>query len=59
LFSCYSKPTLTASPFLNMSSIQKVLLSYDEFLRLKEIEKNFESVNAELAELKKTLGTIL
>jgi len=39
-----------------MSSIQKVLISYDEFVRLKDIEKKFDYVNNELTELKKRLG---
>ena len=44
---------------LKMTSIQKVLISYDELVRLKDIEKRFESVNSELAALKRTeKGTI-
>lgn len=35
-----------------MSSVQKVLLSYEEFARLKDIEQRFDSVNAELTALK-------
>ena len=43
-----------------MTSIQKVLISYDELVRLKDIEKRFESVNSELAALKQRgKGTIL
>lgn len=33
-------------------SVQKVLLSFEEFKRLKNIEENFEKVNQELSELK-------
>lgn len=39
-----------------MTSIQKVLISYDEYLRLKDIESRFQAVNLELAELKAKLG---
>jgi len=39
-------------------SIQKVLLDYDEFLRLKDIETRFQAVNAENSELKKKLGNL-
>lgn len=39
-----------------MSSIQKVLINYDEFIRLKDIEKRFETVNSELASLKHQLS---
>ena len=42
-----------------MSLIQKVLINYDEFVRLKDIEKRFESVNAELTSLKHHLEGIL
>jgi len=41
------------------TSIQKVLISYDDFVRLKEIEKKFDSVNSELLELKRKLGNLL
>jgi len=34
-------------------SIQKVLLDYEEFQRLKDIEARFQAVNTELAALKK------
>lgn len=40
---------------MSSSSIQKVLLSYDEYIRLKDIEKNFETVSTELQELKHQL----
>jgi len=40
-----------------MTSIQKVLISYDEFTRLKDIESRFQAVTSELAELKQKLGT--
>jgi len=40
-------------------SIQKVLLDYDEFLRLKDIEARFQVVSSENSDLRKKLGTIL
>lgn len=39
-----------------MSTHQKVLLSFEEFTRLKDIEERFQIVNAELTELKQHLG---
>ena len=40
--------------FLRMSSVQKVLISYEEFMKLKDLEKRFESVSSELAALKQS-----
>lgn len=39
-----------------MTSIQKVLLSYEEFIRLKSFEEDNEKIHKELAELKQQLG---
>ena len=37
-----------------MTSVQKVLISYEEFMKLKDLEKRFESVSSELAALKQS-----
>lgn len=42
-----------------MSTIQKVLVNYDEYLRLKEIETKFQEVSTELANVKKQLGKVI
>ena len=38
-----------------MSTVQKVLIDYDELMRLKDIESRFQSVNSQLSELKQKL----
>lgn len=43
-------------PVSEMTSIQKVLLDYDEYLRLKEIESRYSEANSELANLRQKIA---